>query len=208
MWIIQEPKKVALWIKRHFEEKNGECAACLKYSVCIFVEKKIYIKCNIWRVAVRPSWIWDARFLKVNSAGASVDYWQARCARQRYNAGYTMFQCSVKGTGYPLHSPVSPSLPHPCVTVCHHISTGVYNKDKIYKQVQPADPVLKVSFKLPACRYRKSQCFCNTAVISLWNWRKCLVTQNFHKERDRKPSYLAVVSLVFVFIVKVEWSFG
>jgi hypothetical protein len=31
---------VALWNKRHFEEKNGECAACLKYSVLIFVEKK------------------------------------------------------------------------------------------------------------------------------------------------------------------------
>jgi len=27
------------------------------------------------------------------------------------NAGYTMFRGSVKGTGYPLHSPVCPSLP-------------------------------------------------------------------------------------------------
>jgi len=43
------------------------------------------------------------------------------------NAGYTMFRGSVKGTGYPLHSPVSPSLPLLCDTVCHHISTGVYN---------------------------------------------------------------------------------
>jgi len=43
------------------------------------------------------------------------------------NAGYTMFRGSVKGTGYPLHSPVSPSLPLPCVTVCHHISVGVYH---------------------------------------------------------------------------------
>ena len=42
------------------------------------------------------------------------------------NAGYTMFRGSVKGTGYPFHSPVSPSLPLPCVTVFHHISTGVY----------------------------------------------------------------------------------
>ena len=42
------------------------------------------------------------------------------------NAGYTMSRGSVKGTGYPLQSPVSPSLPLPCVTVCHHISTGVY----------------------------------------------------------------------------------
>jgi hypothetical protein len=42
------------------------------------------------------------------------------------NAGYTMFRGSVNGTRYPLHSPVSPSLPLPCVTVCHHISTGLY----------------------------------------------------------------------------------
>jgi len=43
------------------------------------------------------------------------------------NAGYTMFRGSVKGTGYTLHSPVSPSLPLPCVIVCHHISTALYN---------------------------------------------------------------------------------
>jgi len=42
------------------------------------------------------------------------------------NAGCTMFRGSVKSTGYPLHPPVSPSLPLPCVTVCHHISTGIY----------------------------------------------------------------------------------
>ena len=42
------------------------------------------------------------------------------------NAGYTMFRGSVKGTGYPLHSPVSPSLPLPSVIVGHHISIGVH----------------------------------------------------------------------------------
>ena len=42
------------------------------------------------------------------------------------DAGYTVFRGSVKGTGYPLHSPVSPSLPLPCVTLCHNISTGLY----------------------------------------------------------------------------------
>jgi len=41
------------------------------------------------------------------------------------NAGYTMFRGSVKGTGYTLRSPVSPSPTHPCVTACHHISTGL-----------------------------------------------------------------------------------
>jgi hypothetical protein len=42
------------------------------------------------------------------------------------NTGYTVFQSSVKGTGYSLHSPVSPSLPRPCFTVGHHISAAVY----------------------------------------------------------------------------------
>jgi hypothetical protein len=42
------------------------------------------------------------------------------------NAGYTVFRGSIKSTGYPLHSPLSPSLP--CVTVCHHISTGLYQE--------------------------------------------------------------------------------
>ena len=44
------------------------------------------------------------------------------------NVGYTKFRGSVKGTGYPLHLPVFPSLSLPCVTVCHHISTGVYQQ--------------------------------------------------------------------------------
>ena len=47
------------------------------------------------------------------------------------NAGYTMFRSRVKGTGYPLHSPVSSSLPLPCVNVCHHISTGLYTELRI-----------------------------------------------------------------------------
>jgi len=44
------------------------------------------------------------------------------------NAGYTMFRGSVKSTGYPLHLPVYPSLPLPCVTMCHHISFGLYQR--------------------------------------------------------------------------------
>jgi len=44
----------------------------------------------------------------------------SRCVRiSGSNAGYTMLRGSVKSTGYPLHSPVFPSLPLPCVTVCH-----------------------------------------------------------------------------------------
>ena len=62
------------------------------------------------------------------SAGgiSSVDYWQPSCPHQRSgsNAGYTMFRGSVNSTGYPLHSPVSPSLPPPSV---HHREQSHFN---------------------------------------------------------------------------------
>jgi len=35
-------------------------------------------------------------------------------------------EVEFKTTGYPLHSHVSPSLPLPCVTVCHQVSTELY----------------------------------------------------------------------------------
>ena len=68
------------------------------------------------------------RTSQFKSAGASVQSTAgSRGVRiSGSNAGYTMFRGSVKSTGYTLHSTVSPSLPLPCVTVCHHISTGVY----------------------------------------------------------------------------------
>jgi hypothetical protein len=63
----------------------------------------------------------------LNRAGASVQSTTgSRGVRiTGSNAGYTIFRGSVKGTGYPLHSPVSPSYPLPCLIVCHHISTGL-----------------------------------------------------------------------------------
>ena len=49
------------------------------------------------------------------SAGASVHSTTgSRVVRiSGSNAGYTMFRDSVKSTDYPLHTPVSPSLPSP-----------------------------------------------------------------------------------------------
>jgi hypothetical protein len=63
------------------------------------------------------------------SAGASVQSTTGSPAVRIScsNARHTMFRGSMKSTGYPLHSPVSPSLLLPCVNVCHHISTGLYH---------------------------------------------------------------------------------
>jgi hypothetical protein len=49
LWIIQEPKKVALWNKRHFEEKRMQHFKNIQY---IYLLTK-YVKCNVWKLAVR-----------------------------------------------------------------------------------------------------------------------------------------------------------
>jgi len=84
---------------------------------------------NVMAHAQKPDFVFrQKRTSPFKSAGTSVQSTAgSRVVPIRgSNAGYTMFRGSVKGTGYPLHSPVSPSLLLPCVTVCHHISTGLY----------------------------------------------------------------------------------
>ena len=44
------------------------------------------------------------------------------------NAGYIMFGRWRESTGYPLHSPVSPSLPLQCVTVCNQVPNELYTR--------------------------------------------------------------------------------
>jgi len=87
------------------------------------------LKCDGTRAETRFR-LWAKWTSPFKSAGASVQSTTgSRSVRiSGSNAGYTMFRGSVKGIGYPLHSPVSPSLPLLCVTLCHHISTGVYNR--------------------------------------------------------------------------------
>ena len=89
------------------------------------------------------------------SAGASVQsHTGSRGVRiSGSNAGYAMFWGSVQSTGYPLHSPVSPSLPLPYVTVCHHISTALYCYWHFrYGLTRPAF-VTKILFVLGASRF-------------------------------------------------------
>jgi hypothetical protein len=106
-------------------------------DVCTFeqyCEGKGQLKCDGTRAEIRFG-LSAKRTSPFKSAGALVQSnTGSRGVRiSGSNAGYTMFRSSVntmfrssvKGTGYPLHSPVSASLPLPCVTVCHHISTGV-----------------------------------------------------------------------------------
>jgi hypothetical protein len=90
----------------------------------LIVTVGLRLKCDGTRAKTgfRLSAKWTSPF---KQAGASVQ--STTGSINGSNAGYTMLQGSVKSTGYPLHSPVFPSLPLPCVAVCHHVSTGLYN---------------------------------------------------------------------------------
>ena len=115
--------------------------------------------------AQKPDFVFRRNGRVFKSAGASVQSTTgSRGVRiSGSNAGYTTFRGSVKSTGYPLHSTVSPSLHLPCVTVCHHISTGLYHQ--CFESSFPAPgtsfalrPVHATSFRLtalPTCTCRK-----------------------------------------------------
>jgi len=99
-----------------FRMKRRGCSGC-----------RLRLKCDGTRAETRFR-LSAKRLSQFKSAGASVQPTTgSRGVRiSGSNAGYTMFRGRVKGTGYLLHLPVSPSLPLPCVTVCHHVSTGLY----------------------------------------------------------------------------------
>jgi hypothetical protein len=111
--------------------QTNNCASVIYLSA----ECKLRLKCDGTRAETRFR-LSAKRTSPFKSAGTSVQSTAgSRCVRiSGSNAGYTMFRGSVKSTGYSLHSPISPSLPLQCVTVCHHVSTGLYSSRIISTQ--------------------------------------------------------------------------
>jgi len=70
---------------------------------------------NVMAHTQKSDFVFDETDESIISAGASVQSTTGSrgVGISGSNAGYTMFRGSVKSTGYPLHSPVSPSLPFP-----------------------------------------------------------------------------------------------
>ena len=109
---------------------------------CVSLKNKRYIKIHdelvdcVWNVmahAHKPDFVFRRNGrVHLNRRGRHFSRMLAAemCAISVSNAGYTTFRGSVKSTGYPLHSPVSPSLPIPCATVCHQVSNALYLHDR------------------------------------------------------------------------------
>jgi len=78
------------------------------------------LKCDGTRAETRfrLSAKWKSRFKSAGGASVQSTTGSLGVRISGSNAGYTMFRGCVKSTGYPLGSPVSPTIPLPCVTVC------------------------------------------------------------------------------------------
>jgi hypothetical protein len=96
------------------------------FTLCTGTTVRLRLKCDGTRAETKFR-LSAKRTSPFKSTGASVQSTAgSRGVRiSGSNAGNTTVRSSAKSTGYPLHSPVSPSLPLPCVTVCYHISTGL-----------------------------------------------------------------------------------
>jgi hypothetical protein len=78
------------------------------------------------------------------------------------NAGQAVMFCLFSLAGYPLHSPVSPTLPLPCVTVCHQVSI------LLYKRQQAIRGRLTMRRHHKPCFHRK--CSGNAETVSRSSW--------------------------------------
>jgi len=80
------------------------------------------------------------------------------------NAGYTMFRGSVKGTGYLLHSPVSPSLPPPTsrCAITFQLDSTAFSAVKVHYKLSPLLSGLKndkITFKCALGKYLLTHVF-------------------------------------------------
>ena len=83
-------------------------------------------------------------------------------------------EVECKTTGYPLHSHVSPSLPLPCVTVCHQVSTELYHTVRhmedgcVLKHIKPWQSVAVATFIFQPLYLRGCTVHTDTDCVGCW----------------------------------------
>ena len=122
--------------KQYFSKKSSLLSTHLAHRVhACTMSSRLRLKRDGTRAETRFR-LSAKRTSPFKSAGASVQSTTGSLSVRisGSNAGYTKFRGSGKSTGYTLHPPVSPSLPLPCVTMCHHISTWLYNQHNKFEK--------------------------------------------------------------------------
>jgi len=131
---FSEPLNALTCIVEHFTLSSTQMPPFANVQMLLALPRHAFFVDCVWNMmahALKPRFRLSAKrtspFKSFGGGGSVQSTTGSRCARISGSiVGYTMFRGSVKSTGYPIHSPVSPSLPLPSVTLCHHISTGLY----------------------------------------------------------------------------------
>ena len=99
-------------------------------------------------------------------------------------------QC--KTTGYPLHSHIPPSLPLPCVTVCHQVSTELYSGIEIGSK-----PAYKFCFNYLLYQYCILDCLRKNQHISPVSIITCILQLDhkfaFPKYNTKNTSFVKLI---------------
>ena len=106
------------------------------------------------------------------------------------NAGYTMFRYSVKSTGYPLHSPVSPFTSSP---LCHRVPSHFKRclpRPTCFPQ-QLASGTRQQSLSLPVCPviFWNKHCLLRP-VPKLWQQKCVAVPQSVQRLTGRSGDWI------------------
>ena len=107
---------------------------CLSFIYMGFCSLMLDVVWNVMAHAQKPDFVFRRNGrVHLNRLGASVQSTAgSRGVRiSGSNAEYTTFRGSVNSTGYQLHSPVSPSHPLWCITVCHQHFNWTLHEDKL-----------------------------------------------------------------------------
>jgi hypothetical protein len=86
-------------------------------KLCGRIQDFLMLQRNLVAQAQRPDFVlhWNGR--------VHLNRWGRQFSRL---VGETVFRAKWSCTGYTLHSPVSPSLPLPCDSVCHQVPRALY----------------------------------------------------------------------------------
>jgi hypothetical protein len=108
--------------------RNKPSNASSRRKTCVLIRGQL--KCDGTRAETRCRLLAKRTSPFKSARGVtSVEYWQPKCAHQLsllvLMPDTSCFEVVSRVMATHSNSPVSPSLPLPCVTVCHHISTGL-----------------------------------------------------------------------------------
>ena len=101
---------------------------CVRACVCVCVKRQFDVEHvrNVMAHAQKPDLVFQRNGrVHLNRRGCQISRLLAAelCASAVVMLDTPCSEIQCKTTGYPLHSHVFPSLPLPCVTVCHQVST-------------------------------------------------------------------------------------